>query len=71
MRKVIYDYQEMNGTRPSDWLTDTGWFHKFVVVREDDRNDEVYAIIETKQGKIVKIPFDHVTFTSTPLTSDS
>lgn len=70
MRKVRYQYEKMSGARPVGWEWADGWFHTLVVVRED-RTDEVYAIIETKQGKLTKIPYYHITFTGTPLTSDS
>ena len=69
MRKVLYHYREMRGARSVGWLTATGWFHKFVVVREG-RQDEVQALIETKTGEVVSVSLDNVKFHQNPLTSD-
>lgn len=65
MRKVIYDRPEMHGTHFVGWLTDTGWFHKFIIVREG-RDDEVYALVETKTGEVVTIPRNKIKFQNRP-----
>ncbi len=69
MRKVIYTYADMEGSRRVGWLTGTGWFHKFIVVREG-KDDEVYALIETKTGEVAMIARDDIKFHTRPLTSD-
>ena len=71
MRKVTFLYEEFSGTRPAGWKNEQGWFHKFVVIREDSlREDVVYAIVENKQGKVQLTRHDCITFADTPPTSD-
>lgn len=70
MRRVVYKYEETVGALPLGWRTTTGWFHKFVVVREDKQMDEVYALVETKTGGVEMIRRDRITFPDRPKTSE-